>query len=431
MVKKLLLLPLLLICFFTHAETIKTDVLVIGNGASAVAAAIQSAHSKLKTVLVVKGAWLEGMQSKNMIVVNSGRNLPSGIWGTFRKEIRSFYKTTAGYDTAYNAPLKFEPYTGASILKKIADTTKNLSIKLNTPFTAIKKDGIGWEVSVTINGKADIIKAKVVIDATEDGELVTKAGAKFSPEISYGSNTYRTSIAMGDDKKELAKAVYPSSPAYYIPIDGLVIKDADNLLVTDKLLQSKTDLQNLPAEMNIGQGAGTIAAYCAFFKTTTKNLRVRVIQGELLDFKGYLLPFDDVNQTDRYFRAIQQITATGLLRGVQKDEQFMFMPDMAVTTAEIKPVLTEIYSRAFLWFNKVKPGEQFTVGDLLSFISEITLTEPKLFQTTMQKEWAPKYKFTSTFDVNHPVTRREFTILANQFLNPFARAVDLNGRMVN
>jgi hypothetical protein len=431
MVKKLLLLPLLLRCFFTHAETIKTDVLVIGNGPSAVAAAMQSAHSKLKTVLVVKGGWLEGMQSKNMSTVISGRNLPSGIWGTFRKEVRSFYKTTAGYDTTYNAPLKFEPYTGASILKNIADTTKNLTIKLNTPFTTVKKDGTGWEISVTINGKADVIKAKVVIDATEDGEVVTKAGAKFSPESSYGANTYRTSIAMGDDNKELAKAAYPQSPAYYIPIDALVIKDADNLLVTDKVLQGKTDLQNLPAEMNIGQGAGTIAAYCAFFKTTTKNLRVRIIQGELLDFKGYLLPFDDVNPTDRYFRAIQQIGATGLLRGAQKGEQFLFMPDAPVTTAEVKPVLTEIYSRAFLWFNKVKPGEQFTVGDLLSFISEITLTEPKLFQTTMQKEWGTKYKFNSTFDVNHPVTRREFAILANQFLNPFARAVDLNGRMVN
>jgi len=33
--------------------------------------------------------------------------------------------------------------------------------------------------------------------------------------------------------------------------------------------------------------------------------------------------------------------------------------------------------------------------------------------------------------MNHPITRREFAILANQFLNPFARAVDLNGRIVN
>src|ERR1700761_7848544 len=254
MVKKLLLLPLLLCCFFTYAETIKTDVLVIGNGPGAVAAALQSAHSRLKTVLVVKGEWLQDMQTKSMITVNSGRNRPSGIWGLFRKEIRSFYKTTAGYDTAYNAPLKFEPYTGASILKKIADTTKNLTIKLNAPYTSIKKDGTGWEVSVTINGKADVIKAKVVIDATEDGEIVTKAGAKFLSSSSYGSNAYRTSIAMGDDNKGLAKASYPAGPAYYVPIDALVIKDADNLLVTDKLLQGKTDLQNLPAEMNLGQG---------------------------------------------------------------------------------------------------------------------------------------------------------------------------------
>ncbi|MDB5030148.1 hypothetical protein, partial [Mucilaginibacter sp.] len=88
-------------------------------------------------------------------------------------------------------------------------------------------------------------------------------------------------------------------------------------------------------------------------------------------------------------------------------------------------------SRALIWFNKNKPGEQFTVGNLFSFIGEITLTEPQAFQTTMQKDWKTKYKFDSDFEMNRPITRREFAILANQFLNPFARVVDLDGRMVN
>ncbi|HMG10909.1 MAG TPA: hypothetical protein VK609_20495, partial [Mucilaginibacter sp.] len=107
------------------------------------------------------------------------------------------------------------------------------------------------------------------------------------------------------------------------------------------------------------------------------------------------------------------------------------MPDSVVSTAEVEPFFNEIYARAFLWFNKEKPAEKFTQGNLLSLISEITLTEPKSLQISMQKAWKTQYKFTSDFDMNRPVTRREFAVLANKFLNPFARTVDITGRMVN
>jgi len=249
---------------------------------------------------------------------------------------------------------------------------------------------------------------------------------------------YRTSIVTGDvleQADDRFKTSYPPTPAYYLPVCALIARDADNLFIADKALPVAPTLQNLPLQIAVGQGVGTMAAFCAFFKTTQKNLRVRMVQGELLDFKGYILPFDDVNPTDRYFRALQQIAATGLLKGVQKKDgnnlQFLFMPDTMVNTAEIKPALTEIYSRAFIWFNNTRPGDQFTLDNLLSFICEITLADPQSFRVTMQKDWKTKYNFTSEFDINHPITRREFAILANQFLNPFGRVVDLNGRMIN
>jgi len=118
---------------------------------------------------------------------------------------------------------------------------------------------------------------------------------------------------------------------------------------------------------------------------------------------------------------------------VQKanETQLLFMPDSAVNTNEVDAILKETYSRAFLWFNREKPGAMFTVGNLLSFISEITLTDPKTLEIALQKTWKTQYHFTSNFDMKSPVTRREFAILANKFLNPFARTVDLNGRLLN
>jgi len=436
MVKKLFALVIIFYSSFTFAETIKTDVLVIGSGPGAVAAAIQSSRSKLKTVLLVNGSWMPMLQGKNMIIIDGNSNLPSGIWGEFRKQIHQFYKNTPGYDTTYTAPLKFEPFTGAGILKKIADTTSRLTLKLDAPYKTIEKDGTGWEVSYIQNDKLYHVKAKTLIDATDGNQVTKLAGASVQPALAYSDNLYRTSIAAGDNLAVpvniTSKAVSPSV-SHFIPMNLLVAKNADNLFVTENVLHNQP---NLPMQMAIGQGAGTIAAFCAFFKTTSKSLKVRAIQSELLDFKGYLLPFDDVNPKDRYFRAIQQIAVTGLLKGVVKNKdngqaEYLFMPDSAVYTAEIKPVLTEIYSRAFIWFNNAKPDVKFTIGNLLSFISEITLSEPQTFRKTMQKDWKSKYRFKSEFDLNHFITRREFAILANQYLNPFARTIDLTGRVIN
>ena len=608
MLKKLLLALLCVGYSYTYADTIKTDVLVIGGSASGTAAALQCSRSKVKTILVEPGPWLGGeLTSGAMCIVDANRNLPSGIWGEFRNHVRNFYKKTPGFDTTANAVLRFEPFTGAAILKKMTDTAKNLTLKLNTPWKTVKKNGTGWEVTITEKGKTNTIKAQILIDATGTGDVAALAGAKFStgfdsrkdtgeqlapeevvpvtqditwcavlkdygkdadktlakpegydpanyaslkgkdllkmlqggklpnnkymlkwsdpgisfksspgqldpknreqfykecrlrvsgliyylqtvgglknfsttdefgtpdglPPIPYmreyrratgkirmvlddiftpydrSSKLYRTSIAVGDASpgqhyvdKRGPQTAYPPFPAYSIPLGAVVLKDLDNLLVTEKAT-STTHLVSASVfypsvQMTLGQGAGCVAAYCAFFKTTTKNLNVRTIQGELLDFKGYLLPFSDVPLSDPNFRAIQQVGATGMLKGVQKSNgktaPVLFNADSLVTTAEVEPAIREIYTRAFIWFNKEKPGAQFTVGNLLSFISEISLTDPKVLRSSIEKQWKDTLKFTLPYDMNRTLTRREFAVLTNKYLNPFARTVDLTGKLVN
>ena len=446
MIKKLIVLLLVCNCPAIYAQTIKTDVLVVGNGPSAVAAAVQSAHSKLKTVLAATEISIgDNTVANKMAEVDANRKLPYGTWGEFRDLVKNHYKGTTGYDTASSASLKFGPEAGSEILKSMTDTVKNLTVYLNAPFAAIKKDGDRWEVSLTQNEKTIYVKARVVIDATVNGEVAVKAGAKLQQSLNLRTisslNSYRTSIATGDalpgEPFDAAAPVnsYPPYPAFYIPISAVVLRDADNILITEKTLPEVKDVQYLPLQLALGQGVGTVAAYCAFFKTTTQSLKVRIIQGELLDFKGYLLPFTDISQHDPYWRAIQQVCATGLLKGKQKvnggNAQFVFMPDSAVTTSEVKPFLTEIYTRAFLWFNKEKTGEKFTVANTLSLISDYTLIDPLLLKGSMAKTWKSQYKFKQDFDLNRPITRREFAILINKFLNPFARTVDLSGRLVN
>lgn len=594
---KKLLIPLL--CFaitFAHAETIKTDVLVIGGGASGVAAAIQSARSKVKTLLVEPGPWLGGsMTMGGMCVLGANRNLPSGIWGEFRRKVTDYYRPRLGYDTTHNSILRFEPYTAADILKKWTDTVKNLSVKIKTPWTSIKKDGTGWEVTIMVNGEVVKVDAKIVVDGTETGEVALKAGAKFEGDIDreriiwiailkdFGRNNdktipkpegydpsiyswlektnvrqmlndasipndkymidwdvyettgtnpgskkedfyknaklrtlglvyylqtklgyknlgldgqfgtsdnlplapyvlesrrikgfvrmvnedvlrpydreskvYRTSIAVSDalispdsiTVSQTLKNFVPgqlraklrlSNVGYTIPLGSIVVNDLDNMLVTEKAISVSKEVNSgtrYPSvQMTLGQGVGATAAFCAFFKTTTKHLHVRMIQGEILDYRGYLVPITDITQKDPHWRAIQQVCATGLLKGIQKTNgdaaEIHFEPNDIVSTEEIKPFLTEIYTRAFLWFNREKPADKFTLGNLLSLISDYTLTDPKTLQLYLQKAWTRQFKLTGTFDLNRPVTRLEFAVLTNRYLNPFAKTVDLSGRVVN
>lgn len=407
-------------CSFLCAQTIKTDVLVIGRTPSGIAAAIQSARSKAKTVLVGANENMPGGVS----VISVARDLPSGIWSEFRARVHEFYKGKPGFDTGDNGELKFEGTTAESILKKITDTVKNLSSYPNSLFISIKKDGDRWEVHISQNEKIITIKARVVVDATEHGAVAAKlnmAAVDGVSQLNYRSGIYRTSVASAAD-------------LHFVPLKAVILKGADNVLITEKILPAEKDIQWLPLQLELGQGVGATAAYCAFFKTTTKNLKVRIIQGEILDFHGRLIPFADIPQNDADWRSIQQVAATGMLKGWEagnKNPQLFFRPDSAVSTAEVKPVLTEIYTRAFLWFNREKPAEKFTVGNMLSLISDYTLTEPQVLKLNIQKAWKNQYKFKLDFNPERPITRREFAVLTNKFLNPFARTVDLDGRLVN
>lgn len=608
MIRKLLSLLIFFTCSIACAETIKTDVLVVGGGASGVAAAIQSARSNVKTLLIEQSPWLGGsMTAGGMCILDANRNLPSGIYEEFRSRINTFYKSRLGYDTTKHAVLTFEPGVGASVLKKWTDTVKHLTVKMGVSVATVKKDGTGWEVTVNTGDRTDVIKAKVLVDATELGDIGAKAGALFNsgfdsrketgealaPENStnqiqdiswlailkdYGkaankvipkpdgydasqyaclkkadikkmlkegalindkylinwlgcanqysvtsndllaenrantfrqsrlrtlgliyflqtelgyknlgfadefpttdhlplipyirenrralgvvrmvlgdiytpydraSKLFRTSIGVADAVPTQAYIVpgapkinYPPFPAYSIPMGAVVVKEMENLLVIEKAM-SVTHLVNgsvtHPAvQMTMGQGAGATAAYCAFYTKNTNNLDVRKIQEEILIYSGSIMPYADVLKDDPDYRAIQQVGATGLLEGFFKPQgksaQMLFKPDTIVYTVELRDLLNDMYTRSFIWFNKNQPGEKFTVGNLISYISEMSLAEPENLQRVMQANWKTKYKFPTPFDPKRPVTRREFAALANRYLNPFSRKVDMTGKLIN
>ena len=140
---------------------------------------------------------------------------------------------------------------------------------------------------------------------------------------------YRTGIAVGDypidhhHKKNPAAPQHLdffSVPSFNIPISCLIPENQDNIIIAEKsisvsnVVNGTTRLQ--PCVMQIGQAAGLLAAQSVKDNLAPKKLSVRKLQNILLDANGYIMPFVDIKQNSPYFKAVQRIGATGLLKGV-------------------------------------------------------------------------------------------------------------------
>lgn len=140
---------------------------------------------------------------------------------------------------------------------------------------------------------------------------------------------YRTGIAVGDypidhhHKKNPAAPQHLdffSVPSFNIPISCLIPENQDNIIIAEKsisvsnVVNGTTRLQ--PCVMQIGQAAGLLAAQSVKDNLAPKKLSVRKLQNILLEANGYIMPYVDIKQNSPYFKAVQRIGATGLLKGV-------------------------------------------------------------------------------------------------------------------
>ncbi len=165
-----------------QVRSFQTDVLVIGGGAGGTAAAIQSARLSVKTILIEPTQMLGGMLTAAGVSCTDGNDqLPSGFWEEFRQALYKHYgqnKLNSGWVSNTN----FEPHVGDSIFKALARKEKKLTVHFGFRFENILKDGnkvTGATFSNTDNSVVLKIKAKVVIDATELGDVVAAAGAGY------------------------------------------------------------------------------------------------------------------------------------------------------------------------------------------------------------------------------------------------------------
>jgi len=407
---------LVLFSLFLQAQTLKTGVLVVGNTPAGVSAAIQSARSGAKTTYLTQSL------SVNPVFLEEDLQY---LWNIRNHYLLKEKKKSKLTDSILSQKINLNKAT--ALIKNIADTVNNLNLNHNNVVDEITKDGKGWEVRLKGGQK---IKADVVVDATDNALLASLLRIDLKKAVivplktdnPFDTKLIRSGIATGylglaNNERSIAS----------IPLGALIPTGFENFIVVPKQIgKLKTE------RMSVGQAAGTIAAYCAFFKTTTKAINIRVVQGELLAFNAMLIPYSDIDLKDPNFKAFQQLGLSGLMKSIMVKEgninKIKFDTAGTITAAELRPPMKEFYTRSQIWFADNK-ADTLTIGDAISLFM-FTATRGEELKKEIEEGWKVSFKFNSKFDLMRNITRKEFGILADRYLQPFNVRVDPAGNLM-
>lgn len=384
------LLPLL-----TRAQTIKTDVLILGNGNAAFAAGVQASESGVNSIVLT--------QSDGFKIDEYRKLTQSGVTKAFDKRARKSLKLA----DSIPLPLITSQIFNA-VVKTWSDSSKLFDVINNTPVTEIERSGSGWEAKIN---KDRSIKAKVLIITDHPEQIYAALKVQtLKPaqiiKVNYQENAYRTSIG----------AI--SGSLKFLSLYNLLIPNQENILYI-----------NADA-FETGQAAGATAAYAAFFQTKTSLSNLKRIQGELLSYKLSLMPFDDVKTADSSWLAIQKVGVTGILKAETKNEKLYFNPEIKVTDEEIKQPIKDYYYKAQIWFDDHK-NVPMNLENTISMVCYVGNKAPEATKSEIERKWSKNYRFNSKFDLNKILTRREFSVIINEYLKPFDVVnVDRTGRVI-
>lgn len=383
------------------AQKLKGGVAVFGTGPGAYAAAIQSAHSGVKTILIDE----KNFTSLNLTAADTIYR--KGVYANFLKRADSLKKKPE-----FAGKTILSPEFAAKVFKSWADTVKNLTLLSGAIVKEIKRDGKNWEIEFK---DKRFLKANVIVDVSGTGVIQKLAGVKSTSAApvaagAYVNKLYRTGVVALPESN-----ILPNT----LPLSALTDANTENFISLGK--------GNVPSTILAGQAAGAAAAYCSFFNTTTKSLNVRLIQAELLSYKSQLVKFTDIALADSNSLSIQRIAVTGILKGKMSGADFLFMPDSTVTINDIKAPVREYYSRSQIWFLD-KKTENLTVGDAIGLI-KFTANRGDELNKEIEKSWNASLRLKGKFELKRLITRREFAVLVDTYMKPFDRTVDMTGNL--
>jgi hypothetical protein len=170
------------------AEVIESDICVFGGTSGGVAAAVQAARMGASVVLAEPGRHLGGMTSGGLSAVDIGD--PRSVGGIAREYFTKL-AATAGVALAWDEPFKGDggggPATGGAYAieprqaeRVFNEMARDASVRLmfGARLAAVKKQGARITEITLENG--DVLRAKIFLDTTYEGDLMAKAGVTFT-----------------------------------------------------------------------------------------------------------------------------------------------------------------------------------------------------------------------------------------------------------
>lgn len=174
MMRYILFVFLFVFCSASAQNTIKTDVIIIGGGASGTMAAIQAARLGAKVVIIEETVWLGGMlTSAGVSAIDGNHKLPSGLWGEFREHLYNHYGGPEAVETGWVSNTLFEPKVGNAILQKMVKAERNITVFHEAKWSKVQRVNNLWDVVFVNNKKKKTkVEGNVLIDATELGDVM-------------------------------------------------------------------------------------------------------------------------------------------------------------------------------------------------------------------------------------------------------------------
>ncbi len=181
------------------------DVLVAGGGAGGVSAAISAARLGARVILLEETDWLGGqMTAAGVSTMDDLSGNKTGIYGEFYEKVRfHYFMKGKSISTCYwdGSTVAFEPSVGRSILEEMAGEAARegasggkkggLEIFYRSRVTAVQRESASIRgVSANLDGVPASIECRVLVDATEHGDVIPlagglyRAGNSLSPMIS-------------------------------------------------------------------------------------------------------------------------------------------------------------------------------------------------------------------------------------------------------
>ena len=163
----------------TACTTLRVDVLVVGGGTAGVSAAIQAARGGSGVLLLEETPWLGGMlTAAGVSCIDGNYNLRGGLFGEFTDSLSMRYGGWEALKTGWVSNINFEPHVGEEIFENmVSGCGEALRVLRETKLMSIKKVGGSWKADVSgASGSVTKVRARVVIDATELGDVAAACG---------------------------------------------------------------------------------------------------------------------------------------------------------------------------------------------------------------------------------------------------------------